>query len=79
MFGGATLDIPDLVGKMEILSIDVPLARSALDGLPAHWFLHLCRVNSDGTFRQAVFQPASFCIPLLRAHRHPLSFSSIPI
>ena len=27
--------------------------------------------TTDGTFRKAVFQPAGFCIPLLRPHRHP--------
>src|ERR1017187_4616880 len=27
--------------------------------------------TTDGTFRQAVFQPAGFCIPLFRPHRHP--------
>jgi hypothetical protein len=27
--------------------------------------------TTDGTFRKAVFQPAGFCIPLLRPYRHP--------
>jgi len=36
MLSGAVLDVADLVGKMEVLAVDVPLARSAFDGLPAH-------------------------------------------
>ena len=36
VFGGATLDVMDLVGEMEVLAIDVPLARPAFDGFPAH-------------------------------------------
>jgi hypothetical protein len=36
VFGCAALDITDLIGEMEVLPIDVPLARPAFDGLPAH-------------------------------------------
>jgi hypothetical protein len=35
MFGGATLDVTDLVGEAEVLAIDVPLARPPF-GFPAH-------------------------------------------
>jgi len=36
MLSGATLDISDLIGELEILAVDVPLAWPALDGLSAH-------------------------------------------
>jgi hypothetical protein len=36
MFRGATLDVSDLIGEMEVLAIDLPLARPVFDGLPAH-------------------------------------------
>jgi hypothetical protein len=36
VFGGATLDVSDLVGEVEVLAIDVPLARSPFDRFPAH-------------------------------------------
>jgi hypothetical protein len=38
VFGGATLDVADLVGEMKVLAIDVPLARPLFDGFPAHCF-----------------------------------------
>jgi hypothetical protein len=38
MFSSAALDISDLIGEMEVLTLDLPLARPAFDGLPAHWF-----------------------------------------
>jgi hypothetical protein len=36
VFSGATLDIMNLVGEVEVLAIDVPLARPPFDGFPAH-------------------------------------------
>lgn len=52
MFGGATLDITDLVGEMEVLSIDMSLAWPALDGFPAHGFLVLGTVDPMDLFTQ---------------------------
>ena len=52
MFGGATLDITDLVGKLEVLTIDVSLARPAFDGFPAHGFLVLGTVDPMDLFTQ---------------------------
>ncbi len=36
MLSGAMLDVSDLIGELEILAVDVPLAWPAFDGLPAH-------------------------------------------
>jgi hypothetical protein len=36
MLSGAVLDVADLIGEMEVLALDLPLARPAFDGLPAH-------------------------------------------
>jgi hypothetical protein len=36
VFCGAALNVTDLVGEVEVLAIDVPLARSPFDRFPAH-------------------------------------------
>jgi hypothetical protein len=41
VFGGAAPDIADLVGKVEVLGINVPFARPAPDGFPAHPFFSI--------------------------------------
>lgn len=36
MLSGAALDVADLIGELEVLAIDLPLACPAFDGFPTH-------------------------------------------
>ena len=65
VFGGTALDVSDLVGKVEVLALDVPLARPVFDGFPAHRFLPWVEYSSDGTIHPAFRRSADFGISLL--------------